>query len=35
MSQWDKDYIALCKRILSEGVEVEIRVAHSFDHLCF
>lgn len=25
MSQWDKDYIHLCKRILSEGVEVENR----------
>ena len=25
MSQWDKDYLALCKRILSEGVEVENR----------
>ena len=25
MSQWDKDYIALCKRILSEGKEVENR----------
>lgn len=25
MSQWDKDYIALCKRILSEGQEVENR----------
>ena len=25
MSQWDKDYIGLCKRILSEGVEVENR----------
>ena len=25
MSQWDKDYIALCKKILSEGVEVENR----------
>ena len=25
MSRWDKDYISLCKRILSEGVEVENR----------
>jgi len=25
MSQWDKDYLALCKRILTEGVEVENR----------
>lgn len=25
MSQWDKEYIALCKRILSEGTEVENR----------
>lgn len=25
MSQWDKEYIHLCKRILSEGVEVENR----------
>ena len=25
MSQWDKDYLALCKRILTEGVEVEYR----------
>ena len=25
MSQWDKDYIGLCKRILSEGIEVENR----------
>ncbi|MBQ3431757.1 MAG: thymidylate synthase [Clostridia bacterium] len=25
MSQWDKDYLALCKKILDEGVEVENR----------
>ncbi|MBR0302539.1 MAG: thymidylate synthase [Clostridia bacterium] len=25
MSRWDKDYIALCKKILSDGVEVENR----------
>ena len=25
MSKWDKDYIKLCKTILSEGVEVENR----------
>ncbi len=25
MSQWDKEYIHLCKRILSEGIEVENR----------
>ena len=25
MSKWDRDYISLCKRILSEGVEVENR----------
>ena len=25
MSQWDKDYLDLCRRILSEGVEVENR----------
>ena len=25
MSQWDKDYLALCKRIINEGVEVENR----------
>ncbi len=25
MSQWDQEYIALCKRILKEGVEVENR----------
>lgn len=25
MSKWDKDYIKLCKKILSEGVEVENR----------
>jgi len=25
MSQWDKEYISLCKRILSDGVEVENR----------
>ena len=25
MSRWDRDYIALCKRILTEGVEVENR----------
>lgn len=25
MSKWDKDYIGLCKRILSEGTEVENR----------
>ncbi len=25
MSQWDKDYLALCRRILTEGVEVENR----------
>lgn len=25
MSQWDKDYIDLCKKILSEGIEVENR----------
>lgn len=25
MSKWDKDYIQLCKRILSDGVEVENR----------
>ena len=25
MSKWDKDYISLCKRILTEGVEVENR----------
>ena len=25
MSQWDKDYLGLCKRILSEGIEVENR----------
>lgn len=25
MSKWDKDYLALCKRILTEGVEVENR----------
>ena len=25
MSQWDKDYLALCKRIIEEGTEVENR----------
>lgn len=25
MSKWDKDYIALCKKILSDGIEVENR----------
>ena len=25
MSKWDKDYIKLCKKILSDGVEVENR----------
>ena len=25
MSKWDKDYLDLCRRILSEGVEVENR----------
>lgn len=25
MSQWDKDYLALCKRIINEGTEVENR----------
>ena len=25
MSKWDRDYLALCKRILAEGVEVENR----------
>ena len=25
MAQWDADYIALCKRILTEGVQVPNR----------
>ena len=25
MTNWDKDYLSLCKRILNEGVEVENR----------
>ena len=25
MTKWDKDYLELCKRILTEGVEVENR----------
>ena len=25
MSQWDKDYLALCQKILDTGIEVENR----------